>query len=75
MKKVWVIYEARSETEGKVYKWVKCVETKEVFPSSIAAGIEMGISSSSIRKVCKGVHQQAKGYTFVYLKGGDLPCP
>ena len=55
-------------------KWVKCVETKGVFPSSIAAGVEMEISPSSIRKVCKGVHQQAKGYTFVYLKGGDLPC-
>ena len=53
-------------------KYVKCIETQQVFDSSIEAGRVMDISSSSIRKVCKGVHKQAKGYTFVYLKGGVM---
>lgn len=54
-------------------KYVKCLETQEIFESSIQAGKFMGISSSSVRKVCKGLHKQAKGYTFTYLIGGDEP--
>lgn len=67
MKKVWVVYEARSETEGKVYigRTQQLRDRKRVHKSW--AKHHRGHSH---------FHQamQAKGYTFVYLKGGDLPC-
>ena len=53
-------------------KKVLCVETKEVFSSVKDASQKMGITSSCISRVCNGKRKKTCGYTFVFIKDGDI---
>ena len=52
---------------GRKPKPVLCVETGMIFESSNAAGQFIGKESSSIRKCCCGIRDQAHGYHWRYV--------
>lgn len=54
-------------------KRIICLENGEVFRSIANAGLRMGISDSSIRKVLRGERETAYGYTFCYEGEEHLP--
>ena len=47
-------------------KTVRCIELNKVFPSSEAAGRELGVSGSNIRKCLSGSRKTAAGYHWEY---------
>ena len=49
-------------------KPVLCVETGQVFKSTIEASKKMGIHQPNISKVCNGVQPTTKGYTFRFIE-------
>ena len=45
---------------------VFCNTNGKIYPNIRAASKELGISDSSISKVCKGIYKQVKGFRFEY---------
>lgn len=56
-------------TRKRSVKKVKCIETNKVFSSPAKAGRYYGFADGDmISKVCRGVHETAKGLHFEYLE-------
>ena len=43
------------------------------FPSCVDAAKELNIHPNNVSAVCRGVHSNAKGYTFIYKKDYCFP--
>lgn len=64
-------HEVSNETRNKISNAVSvpiiCLDTMRIFKSTVEASKVMGISRSSIGKVCNGVQASAGGYRFAKL--------
>lgn len=60
--------ESRAAMGAAKAKQILCINTQQIFPSLAEAGRVLGVDSSSISKVCRGIQKSAKGYQFKYIE-------
>lgn len=53
--------------KGKYKKPIKCLENNKIYPSSIVAAQDLGLTVPNIIEVLKGRAKFTKGYSFEYL--------
>lgn len=62
----WSIEDAFSQ-DNRGKKMVRCIETGEMYESASEASRHIGVTTSAITNVCRGIRKTCKGFTWEYV--------